>query len=257
MSASNYEYYGFLINSKTIKSAPRISVIIFAEMVRPLNKFRHSDIWICKWKRLLLSPQRTCVCFWTNGSSWKSSGQMFASAMSHGCLVVLACFTTPSPQGFISRRSTFWVPKAYGQTKRIPPFFPWNRLDCSFYFAHDCSQIAVNCYKDSSRRMPAILTACIFVGYPCCCIGCKPPSLLGLFIELLLHLFFPHPVLNSVRLVASAPPRTQPGIHQKSKTWYVSCRDEENSNDSCCDDGTLTAATFTDRFSPNSTSCFD
>ena len=52
MSASNYEYYGFFFdNSKTIKSAPRIFCNHFSpRWYVPLNKFRHSDIWICKWK---------------------------------------------------------------------------------------------------------------------------------------------------------------------------------------------------------------
>ena len=35
-----------------------------------------------------------------------------------------------------------------------------------------------------------------FVGDPCR-ISCKPPSLLGLLVERLLRLTFPHPVLNS------------------------------------------------------------
>ena len=48
-------------------------------------------------------------------------------------------------------------------------------------------QIAVDCNKNSSRRVLAILTACFLIGDPCR-VCCKPPSLLGLFVELLLHL---------------------------------------------------------------------
>ena len=40
------------------------------------------------------------------------------------------------------------------QSSRIP----WDRRDCSVFFANNCSQVAVDSYKDSSRRVLAILT---------------------------------------------------------------------------------------------------
>ena len=49
--------------------------------------------------------------------------------------------------------------------------------------------------KVSSRRVFAILTACVLVGDPGP-VNCLPPSLLGFLVELLLHLLPPHPVRN-------------------------------------------------------------
>ena len=75
----------------------------------------------------------------------------------------------------------------------LPHFLGLTQLP--FFFADNNSQITVHCNKNSSRRVLAILTACIFIGNSCC-VGCKSPSLFGFFVELLLHLFFSHSVFN-------------------------------------------------------------
>ena len=75
-------------------------------------------------------------------------------------------------------------------------FIPWDRRARSFFFANQCSQIAADSNKDSSRRVLAILTACILVG-DSCRIGSKSPALFGLFVELFLDSFFPYFMLNS------------------------------------------------------------
>ena len=135
----------------------------------------------------------------------KSAGHTFASqAINHRCLAVLAwCWPLPLPQSLVPPRSA-------NSTRRKPRTTPsdihpclgnsslvaWDRLNRSLCFASNCSQIAVDCNKNSSRRVIAILTACFFIR-DSCCVGCKSPSLFSLFVELLLHFFFPHFVLNS------------------------------------------------------------
>ena len=67
------------------------------------------------------------------------------------------------------------------------------------FFVNDCSQIAV----DSSRRVLAILTACLLVGDPCR-IGCTSPTLIGFVVELRLHFLCPYSMIDSEEDVKSA-----------------------------------------------------
>ena len=55
-------------------------------------------------------------------------------------------------------------------------YIPWDRRDHSFFFVAQSSRLL----------LLAILTSCILVGDPCR-VGCKPPSLHGLFVDLLLQ----------------------------------------------------------------------
>ena len=72
--------------------------------------------------------------------------------------------------------------------------------DCTFFLYNGCSKIAVDKYKDSTRRLFAILTACMLIG-DTCCMNCTYSTLLGLLVE---QLLFPHSVLDSEEDIKNA-----------------------------------------------------
>ena len=66
---------------------------------------------------------------------------------------------------------------------------------CSPSLSDNCSQVTINCNKDSTRRVLTILTACSFIG-DSCCVRSNSPTFLCLAVELLFHFLLLQSVLG-------------------------------------------------------------
>ena len=109
------------------------------------------------------SGAMTCIrSFLNQGLFSKSFGLMLAShAISHGCFVALALFSTASRiASFLGDRPSLRVSEvcckhSHPSTHIYPhlgnhSFVSWDGYNCSFFLSNNCSQIAVACNKNSS-----------------------------------------------------------------------------------------------------------
>ena len=91
--------------------------------------------------------------------------------------------------------------KHTAKTRRPPlicPAFPRMDITAPFFFVGRSCHVGVNCHKNFSWRVLAVLLARTHVNDPCR-VCCDPPSLLFLFVELLLNLFIPSSCAQFVR----------------------------------------------------------
>ena len=147
---------------------------------------------LCRLKFLLLAPRCTRVCFLSHKLFLESS-----------CSVVLTCFTTASIKASFLGVHPSECPK-YAAKTCIPPLTLTTLERCSLHSQGWTKQLRCLCrplLPDCCRlRQRLTLDVCLRSSLPSfstvilTASAAKSPSLLGQFVELLLHLFFPHPV---------------------------------------------------------------
>ena len=161
------------------------------------------------------SGAATCIWFFRNQSLFsKSTGLVLAShAISHGSLVILALFNTDSKRAsFLGVHSSVcqkYAAKKFHTSTHIYPslgdstLVAWDWCFCSFVLSKNCSQVAVDRYKNSSWCVLLILNTCSFV-CDSCRISRKFSSFLCLHVKLLHHFLLPQSVLNPKEDIASS-----------------------------------------------------